>query len=259
MPGIVVDAPRAGVLRIAIDRPRQANALDDNAVEAIHNVLSAADDDPECRVIVLYSANAYFCSGFDMTGYDGDPESRGGAASVVTQMDRLADLPLRMRTARQVVIAAVRGPAIGGGFALALGADVVIAGTSATFTLPQTHIGVLAAEMGISYLLPRIVGLNRAAQMMLFGTRLNAQGAVAAGLVCKVRPDDEVDEAALEMATELANRSAKALAGTKRMLLAGIQSGHFEQTIRAETQSQVLSNYWPEPRAAIASFRARGD
>lgn len=255
-PGVLLDRPHTGILRITLDRPHRMNALDDAAVEALHDALDQATSDSDCRVVQLRSSTAAFCAGFDMTGYDGDPESRGGAAAVVEQMDRLGDLPVRMRGGRQVVIATVRGPAIGGGFALALGADIILAGESATFQLPQTQLGVLAAEMGSSYLLPRIVGLNRAAHLMLRGGRLAAQGAERAGLVSEVWPDDQVDEAGLELARELSRRSVRALSGTKRMLLAGLDSAHLEATVQAETQSQVLSNYWSELKTSIARFNA---
>jgi enoyl-CoA hydratase len=254
--GVVVDRPADGVLRIALDRPDSANALDDSAIEAIHHALDTAANEPACHALQLRSLNSYFCAGFDMAGYDGDPESRGGPAVIVEQMDRLADLPLRMRAARQVVIATVRGPASGGGFGLALGADILLAGTSATFQLPQTRLGVLATEMGLSYLLPRIVGLNRAADLMLRGGTWDAQTAERAGLVSEIWPDLEVDDAGLELAAQLTQRSANALRGTKRMLLAGLESSHLEATARAETQAQVLSNYCPDLRAAIARFKA---
>lgn len=255
---IVVDAPHPGTARIMLNRPHRMNALDDSAVEAMHAALDRAVDDADCRVLLLTSSTKAFCAGFDMTGYDGDPESRGGASALVEQMNRLGDLPLRMRGASQMVIAAVRGPAIGGGFALALGADIILAGESATFALPQTELGVLAAEMGLSYLLPRIVGLNRAADLMLRGRRLDAAAAERVGLVSEVLPDDDVEDAGLELAKMLGGRSANALSGTKRMLLAGMESVHLEATVRAETQSQVLSNYWPELRESIARFNTRG-
>jgi enoyl-CoA hydratase len=253
---VLVDRPADGVMRVGLNRRDRSNALDDSAIEALHRVLDTAADDTTCRVVQLRSLNAHFCAGFDMTDYDGDPESRGGAAALVEQMDRLADLPLRMRAARQVVIATVRGPAIGGGFALALGADIVLAGDSATFQLPQTRLGVLAAEMGLSYLLPRIVGLNHAANLMLRGGTMDVRTAQDAGLVSEVWPDDQVDDVGLELARNLAERCSKALSGTKRMLLAGLESSHLEATARAETQAQVLSNYWPELRSAIARFNA---
>ena len=255
--GVLVDIPHPGTLRITLNRPHRMNALDDAAIDAVHEALDLAARDPNCGVVLLTSSTKAFCTGFDMTGYDGDPASRGGAAAVAEQMDRLGDIPVRMRRARQVVIAVVRGPAIGGGFALALGADIILAGESASFALPQTQLGVLAAEMGLSYLLPRIVGLNRAADLMLRGRRWNAADAELAGLVSEVRPDDQVDEAGLVLANDLSRRSINALSGTKRMLLAGLESAHLEATMQAETQSQVLSNYWPELRESIARFNAR--
>ncbi len=256
--GVLVDRPADGVVRIGLNRPHRCNALDDSAIEAIHNALDDAAGDATCQVVQLRSLNPSFCAGFDLTGYTGDPDSHGGAAAVTEKMDRLAALPLRMKRARQVVVATVRGPAVGGGFALALGADIILAGESASFRLPQTHLGVLGAEMGLGYLLPRIVGLNRAANLMLRGGTLDAHGAERAGLVSEVWPDEQVDDVGLELAVELAGRSGSALSGTKRLLLAGLESSYVEAAARLETQAQVLSNYWPELRAAIAGFRAQG-
>lgn len=254
--GVDVDVPSDGVLRISLNRPRRLNALDDAAIESIHAALDLLTSDCAHRVVLIRSHGRTFCSGFDMNDYDGDPESRGGAAALVDQMNRLADIPLRLRACRAVVVAAVRGPAVGGGFALALGADIVFAGESAVFSLPQTRLGVLAAEMGISFLLPRVIGMNRAADLMLRGHSLDAAGALAAGLAAEVWPDEDVDDAALRAAIELCHHSADALATTKQFLLAGLESGNLTTTVRRETDAQVLSNYRPELRASIARRRA---
>jgi enoyl-CoA hydratase len=243
-------------LRITLNRPRRLNALDDDAVEALHGALDQAEADQRCRVVHLRSTGRAFCSGFDMTEYSGNPDEHGGAEILVEKMTRLADIPLRMRRGRSIVIATVRGPAVGAGFALALGADIMLAGESAEFALPQTEIGVLATEMGLSFLLPRVIGLNRAANIMLRAANLDAVAAMTAGLVSEIWPDEQVDQAGLDLAVELAGRSANALRGTKQMLMAGLESGHLEATIQAETQAQVLSNYWPELRAAVARFRS---
>lgn len=254
--GVNVDFPRDGILRISLNRPRRLNALDDTAVQSIHGALDLIASDRTHRVVLLRSLGRAFSSGFDMNDYDGDPESRGGAAALVDQMNRLADIPLRLRASRAVVVAAVRGPAVGGGFALALGADIVLVGESAVFSLPQTRLGVLAAEMGISFLLPRVIGTNRAADLMLRGRTLDAAGALAAGLAAEVWPDEDVDDAALRAASELCNHSADALAATKQFLLAGLESGNLTSTVRRETDAQVLSNYRPELRISIARRRA---
>lgn len=249
---VLVDVPHDGILRISLNRPHRLNALDDAAVDAIHHALNEVVRNPSYQVVLLQSVGRAFCSGFDMNDYNGDPETRGGAVALVEQMNRLADVPFRLRSSRAVVVAAVRGQAVGGGFGLALGADVLLVGHSATFTLPQTRLGVLAAELGMSYLLPRIVGLNIAAGLMLRGTTLDAAGAVAAGLAAEAWPDAEVDDAAMSLAVNLCTRSANALASTKRLLMAGVESSNLATTIRHETEAQVLSNYSPELRTAIA-------
>jgi enoyl-CoA hydratase len=124
-PAIRVDHPRPGIRRLTFDRPERLNAIDNAFVDGLHAALDDAEGDPSCRVVLLTGAGRGFCAGFDMKGgnYSGEAAQRGVADLMVGQR-RLADLALRLHELPAAVIAAVNGPAAGGGFALALAADI---------------------------------------------------------------------------------------------------------------------------------------
>ena len=152
----------------------------------------------------------------------------------------MSDLVVAMRRAPQPFIAAVRGPAAGGGFALALACDARIAGESARFNAAFIRIGLSACDMGVSYHLPRAVGTAVAAELMLTGRFINAQRALATGLVSELHPDAEVDAAAAKLALEMTETSPLGLRMTKECLWASVDAGSLEQAIAMEDRNQVL-------------------
>lgn len=251
-----VEQAAAGVTQLVLCRPEALNTIDEQFIDEFHRAVDQAQGDGDCRVIHLVSTGPSFCAGFDMNAYDGDPGARGGPDALLTDMERLAALPVRLRRADQIVVASVRGAAVGGGFGIALGADIVFAGESAFFQLPQVGIGLLAGEMGMSYLLPRVLGVSRAANLMLRGRRMDAQSALAAGLAAEVHPDPIVDEVAMKAAIQLARRPVHALGGTKRLLMSGLEATSVETASQLESYAQVIANYSPGLREAVASFRA---
>lgn len=254
-----VEQSEVGVTRLVLCRPEALNTIDEQFIDEFHSAIDHAQGDSGCRVIHLASTGPSFCAGFDMNAYDGNPDARGGPEVLWADMDRLAALPLRLRRADQIVVASVRGAAVGGGFGIALGADIVFAGESAYFQLPQVGIGLLAGEMGMSYLLPRVLGVSRAANLMLRGRKMDAQSALDVGLVAEVHSDSTVDEVAATAAVQLARRPAHALVGTKRLLMSGLEATSVESASQLESYAQVIANYNPGLREAVASFHAGRD
>jgi enoyl-CoA hydratase/carnithine racemase len=144
------------------------------------------------------------------------------------------------RTTKRCAGAAVRGPASGGGFALALAADVRLAGESARFNAAFIKIGLSACDMGVSYFLPRAVGTSIASELMLTGRFINASRALATGLVSEVVADGELDAAAGRMAQEMVETSPLGLRLTKECLAASVDAGSLEQAIYMEDRNQTL-------------------
>ena len=174
MDPVVVDVPRPGITRITLNRPDKLNAMNTELVQQLHRALDDVAVDPACRVVVLTGAGRGFCAGLDLRGYGEAPDSEGfGRPQAGFAVQRhIARLIPHLRSLPQPVIAAVNGPAAGGGFALVLGSDIRIAATTARFNAAFIRIGLSACDIGTSWLLPRLVGAARAHELMLTGTHL---------------------------------------------------------------------------------------
>ncbi|MGE0214491.1 enoyl-CoA hydratase/isomerase family protein [Mycolicibacterium sp.] len=207
---VAVDAQaRPGILHLVLDRPRKRNALNLDMVRTLTRLVDARPVDT--RVIVL-SGGAFFCAGADISVYGhGDPGSIGEltrAAGVL--VDTIATVPVP-------VIAAVEGMALGGGFEVALAADLVVAGDTAEFGLPEVSLGLIPGWGGTQRLTSQ-VGARRAKQLIMLGQRLSAAEAHGLGLVNEVVPAGTSGDRALELAGLLADSSVSALAATKDLV-----------------------------------------
>ena len=166
----------------------------------------------------------------------------------------VSEIVMLMRRAPQPIIAAVHGPACGGGFAMALAADVRIAGESARMNAAFIRLGLSACDVGVSYFLPRIVGASIASELLLTGDFIHADRALATGLVSRVVPDAELESAARELASRMLRNSPLALRLTKECLKVNIDAGSLEAAIAIEDRNQVLTSVSGDVREGIAAF-----
>jgi enoyl-CoA hydratase/carnithine racemase len=227
---------------LTLNRPRALNALSAKMVDELHDFLRALHSDRDTRVVIMRGAGRAFCAGLDLKERSGGSSERLGTSVGGTYQSqrRMSDLVVAMRRAPQPFIAAVRGPASGGGFALALACDVRIAGESARFNAAFIRIGLSACDMGVSYFLPRMVGMTVASELLLTGRFINAERALRTGLVSELLPDAEVDAAAEKLAREMTETSPLGLRLTKECLGAVIDSGSLEQATQIEDRNQAL-------------------
>jgi enoyl-CoA hydratase len=144
-----------------------------------------------------------------------------------------------MRRMPQPVICAVNGAAIGGGFCLALGGDVRIAGESAYFRAAGINNGLTATELGLSFLLPRAIGTSRAFEIVLSGRDVGAREAAEIGLVSRTLPDAELMPAALDLADQINGWSTQGVQLTKRMMWSGLETGSLAAAIELESHTQL--------------------
>ena len=202
MSTLVVDQPAEGVTRITMQRPERLNAMNATLVTELHDELESIARDRSCRVVVLTGAGRGFCAGIDLSGYGSAPsaDGRGRVEDTFATQTHIAALVPRLRSLPQPVIAAVNGAAAGGGLALALASDVRIAGASARFNVAFVRLGISGCDIGVSWLLPRLIGASRAWELMLTGRIIDADEADRIGLVLRVVPDDQLMEAALDTA-----------------------------------------------------------
>ncbi len=251
-----VEQLRPAVQLIRLNRPDRLNAIDDALIAGLHEAIDAVERDQSCRAVILTGAGRGFCAGFDMKGgdYDGDPTSRP-LAELLAGQKRLSGIALRLHELPKAVIAAVNGPAAGGGFALAVAADIRLASDTAVFLAANVRIGVSGGEMGLSWRLPRLIGLARATELLLTGRRMAAEEALAAGLVSRVVSGDALLDSAIEVAEQVAANSSFSTWMTKELLDVSEGAGSLRHALYLEDRTQVLCNFTGDVAEAVAAFR----
>ena len=233
---------REGALTwVTLDRPERLNAMSGQLVTELRELFSGLPDDHETRVVVLRGPGRAFCAGLDLKeSAGGDQGVKSGVPAGLHAQRRISELVLMMRRAPQPIIACVQGAASGGGFALALGADVRIAGESARMNAAFIRIGLSACDVGVSYFLPRMVGASVAAELLLTGNFIDAARAEKLGLVSRVVPDGELESAARALAADILRNSPLGVRLTKECLNMAIDAGSLEQAIAMEDRNQIL-------------------
>ena len=256
MDPVVVDVPRPGITRITLNRPDKLNAMNTELVQQLHRALDDVAVDPACRVVVLTGAGRGFCAGLDLRGYGEAPDSEGfGRPQAGFAVQRhIARLIPHLRSLPQPVIAAVNGPAAGGGFALVLGSDIRIAATTARFNAAFIRIGLSACDIGTSWLLPRLVGAARAHELMLTGRIFDAPEAERIGLVTEVVPDDALLEAAFAKADQIMLNTPFGVALTKEGMWSALEIPGQQAAIDLENRQQIMASFSEDASEAMRAF-----
>lgn len=237
---------------VTFNRPDQLNALTYEMVAEITDYLHKVTADPSVRIIVLRGAGRAFCAGLDFNA-DFSAIGKGPAQGLLAQQKFSAMIKL-MHHCPQPIIALVHGPACGGGFALALGSDIRIAGESAKMNAAFIKIGLSGCELGVSYFLPRMVGLSVASELLMTGRFINAERALRTGLVSDLVPDDQLDAAAQDLIDDMLKTSPIGLRMTKETLREGLAATSLEATIAIEDRNQMLCAQGPYLKEGMAAF-----
>jgi enoyl-CoA hydratase len=244
MTPLLLDHPRPGIAQITLNRPERRNALTYTMLDQLFDLFDEIDADHDTRVVVLTGAGRGFCSGADLALMDEDVDPNGlGAVHRYTEMSAKYwnQIIPRMRLLRQPIIGAVNGPAVGAGFGVALGCDIRIAASSATFAASFIKIGLSACELGLGWLLPRLVGLSHAAELLLTGRPVSAGEAVQMGLVHKEVPDEALLGSALDKAEEILVNTPFGVAMTKQVLWSQLEVASMQSGIELEARTQILA------------------
>ena len=226
------------VLWCTLNRPEALNTFNAKFVEEYHDLLDALAGDPATRIVVLRGAGRAFCAGLDLkeTGFTGD----GGVSASLRGQQRISQIALKMRRLPQVFVACVHGAACGGGFMLALASDIRIAGASARMNAAFIKLGLSGCDVGVSYLLPRLVGASVASELILTGRFLHAERARELGLVAAVVPDEKLEEEARAWLADLLRTTPLGLRLSKEALNASLDMGSLEAVVAMEDRNQVL-------------------
>jgi enoyl-CoA hydratase/carnithine racemase len=206
------------VATLTLNRPERMNAITGPMLAALSQALVACDRDPEVRVVVLTGAGRGFCAGLDLKDQAAGTGLSGGAiGGSVARFDLRDAPPLVLHRLDKPTICALNGGAAGYGMDLALGCDLRIASDTAKLSAAFTRRGVLP-ESGGTWLLPRLVGWARAAEIVFTGRTLSAADCLALGLVSRVVPAELLAKEARALADEIAANAPLAVQATKRMM-----------------------------------------
>jgi len=232
---ILLVTATGAVDEVMLNRPDRLNALNQPLADALLAYFESKRRNKETRVIVLGGAGRAFCSGADL--------------KAMGQPDRLQDGPngdwvLRdvlcaMRNCPQPIIALVQGAVAGGGLAIALAADVIVAGESAAFHSAFIRIGLSASELGVSWRLQRTIGISRAREMLLTGQPLRAAEALTTGLVSRVVADADLAAEGRKLADDMLRAAPDALRISKRTFDATLEITNFAAALELEERGQI--------------------
>ena len=242
---------RGPVQWLTLNRPDRLNALTPAMADALADELHRCRHDKSLRVVVLRGAGRAFCAGLDIKSQlDGSTRAGGKGAGLA----RLPEIICSIWECPQPVIALVQGPACGGGFALALAADIRIAGSSARMNDAFVTLGVSGCELALSYFLPRYIGLSAAAELMYTGRFIDAPRALSLGLVSAMVADDELDQAGEQLVTELLRVAPRALFKTKETLHSLLDCEDLREVIARERATQIECARGPDFEEGLRAF-----
>jgi enoyl-CoA hydratase len=256
---LLIDAPGDGVQRITLNRPDSLNSFTFAMYEEFIGVLQALKHDPDTRVVILTGAGKGFCAGHDLRDA-GKPawvrENLGRMQAGKYTIGEINSIPLLMRSLPQPIIAAVNGAAAGIGYVMALAADLCVAGRSAKF-VNSIHNAGTGCELGLSYLLPRAVGTQRAAELLLTARPVMAEEAERIGLVLRAVDDEALIDAALELARAIAVNVPIGIWLTKQSLWLNQSAGGLEAAIEMESRAVAISQATADAAEKRSAFLAK--
>lgn len=256
---LTISNPEPHITEVRFNRPDRLNAISFELVTALHDAFDTIAADNDCKVVILTGEGRAFCAGLDLKDF-GTPPAQGEHPHMPVGVDAqtfMSNLTVRMRDLPQVIIAAVNGPAFGGGLALACAADIRVAAESAKFCSAFIRTGLSGTDIGITYLLPRLIGNANAFDLILTGRDVDAAEALRMGLVSRVVADGELSELALGYARGMAAYTASGLRTTKEVLWHNAEASSLTSAIALEARNQNLLNYAPDVREYMNNYRKK--
>ena len=256
-----VDQGDDGILRLRLDKPAKRNALDDDMVATLIETVEAAGRDEAVRAILLTAEGDHFCSGFDIVGRNtagGEEPARPRIGSIQRRLPSEAHRLIPVLCTVQVpIVCAARGWIAGIGLHVAAAADFTIVAEDATVWEPFAQRG-FTSDSGGTWLLPRLVGPQRARELLVLGRRIDGATAAAWGLVHRAVPAADVDANAKSLALELAAGPTVALGLTKWLLHSSAEQT-LDQQLRDEAFAMELSSRSEDFKEGLAAFVQKRD
>jgi enoyl-CoA hydratase len=254
---VILDTSRHPVVVIKLNRPEVLNALSVEMISELHYTLDELAADPDIRAVILTGEGRGFCAGLDLKAFGQNIEAAGNLGPVQSGMEfqkEIAELIIKIRKLKHPVISAINGPASGGGLGLLLASDIRICSFSARFNAAFVRLGVSGCDVGVSYLLPKVVGPTLAFEMMLTGRLIDATEAERSGLVLKAFPDEDLLKEANKIAEEICSNSPFGVWMTKEVMWANLEAPSLERAIDLENRTQILGIQTEDSKEAAKAF-----
>lgn len=260
---------RDGLAVVTLSRPDRLNAITPAMAEDLIAIFDRLATDTATRVVVLTGAGRAFTAGMDIRAEDETEDAagegveeaveEGKVARIYRRMARSGDLLLRVRDIPQPVIAALRGPVVGMGMSLALACDLRVADPTTRLVAPFLKLGLSAGDLGLTWLLPRLIGASRAAEVFYRARPIPAEEAGDLGLFAELTAEGGDLDAALELAGELLRRSPFGLRHTKELLNLSLDADGLRAHLAVGNRSQALAFFTEDLAEGFAAIREKRD
>jgi 2-(1,2-epoxy-1,2-dihydrophenyl)acetyl-CoA isomerase len=246
----IIFEKEGGVATISLNRPEKLNAFITQMHEEIRDALNDAADDDNMRCIVLKGEGRGFSAGADLTEIvetdSGDPDLGKYLRETYSR------LVTRMAELEKPIVASLRGPVYGAGLGISLASDLRVAAEDARFSVAFVKIGLMP-DAGVTFFLPRVIGLGRAMEMSMLGEGMEAEEAYRSGLVNKVVPSEKLEEETSALASRLAALPTRALGRIKQTLYASFESD-LATALQREAEGQTFCGYTRDHKEGVAAF-----
>jgi len=243
----------AGIARLTLNRPKAGNAIDVPLARALMEAAIECDEDESIRVVTLTGAGKLFCGGGDVGGFANAGDRFSALLKELTAYVHSA--VSRFSRMGKPMVTIINGPTAGAGFNLSLLGDIAIAAQSAHFTTAYTGIG-LTPDGGATWLLPRLVGLRKAQEIMLLNKRVSATEAAEIGMITRVVPDEALAAEAEAIVAKLADGATRALGRTRNLLANGFGAS-LEEQLEQEARNIAAAGRDAEGKEGVAAFLAK--
>lgn len=250
---------RGAIDILSLNRPDALNAVNPAMAEELGDYFAGLQGRLATRVIVLRSNGRAFCAGAELDSTAFAAPGPGRAQRQLAMQQRYSQIIRLMRQCPQPIVALMQGAACGAGFSLVLASDVRFATPAARMNAAYIKVGVGGCDMGSGYLLPRLIGLSPASELLLTGRFLSADRAKAFGLVSEIVPEDELLTTGLAFAAEMLRASPMGLRMTKQTLNALIDAPGLDAALMVEDRQQVILLETQDHREAVAAFLEKRD
>jgi enoyl-CoA hydratase len=255
---IKYSTPEPGIGVVTLNRPQRLNAINLDMLDEIHTLCNDLDQRNDERVIIITGEGRGFCSGADLMDERIHQQAStffsSAAAFLMNIQKKYSRLIVEMREIPQPIIAAVNGPAAGGGMCLVLAADVIIGCPHSSFTPSFINIGLSGGELGTTYFLPRLIGSARAADILLTGRTVDATEAEKIGLISRLVTADKLIESAMQTARTMLDKSPVGLRLTKETLNQNLNAPSLQAAVELENRNQSICCLTPEFFKAVEKF-----